>query len=141
MDADPRLVVVDASVAVKWFVAEGESGVDAAKKLLEDHAEGRVRLVAPALLAHELLSVLARGSHRSRPPLPEAMDAFFDSDVSLVAADRRTMTGAARLVGELGVSPFDAAYAALAETLGCDLATVDRKLARKVGSRVGTRLV
>ena len=60
MSGDAPLVVVDASVVVKWFVSEDESGVAEAAALLADHAAGHLRLVAPALLAHELMGVLVR---------------------------------------------------------------------------------
>lgn len=149
---DIPLVVVDASVAVKWFVSEGEDAVDEAELLLEAHADGSVRLVAPALMVHELFSVLCRGGRGSAgkrgasgpaeaTTLREAMDAFFDSGVTLIAPDRDLMESAASHVQALGASPFDAVYSALARALGCELATADRKLARKLGGAVGVRLV
>jgi predicted nucleic acid-binding protein len=96
--AEAPLVVVDASVAVKWFVSDGEDGVAEADELLGRHIEGEVRLTAPSLLAHEVLN------------------------------DQGLMIRAAELVAECGLSTFDAAYVALAETLGCELVTADRRL-------------
>lgn len=51
MRGNDPLVVVDASIAVKWFVAEDEADVPEADELLADHAAGRVRLVAAVLLS------------------------------------------------------------------------------------------
>ena len=132
-------VVVDASVVVKWFLVAGESGVSDAAALLVEHAEGRVRLVAPALLAHELMGVFVRridGEGVSR-----GLDAFFDTGVYLVPPDRELMLSAAELAMRHQLSAFDSAYAALATSLGCSLATADRRLADVLGSAVQIRAV
>ena len=134
------LVVLDASVAGKWFVADGEDGVREARALLTAHANSEIRLVAPALIAHELLGVMARG-RSDAPAVGEAMAAFFEAEISLVAPDLEMMLVAADLVRDHGVHALDSAYAALARTLGCDLATADRKLARALEGVVRVRAV
>ena len=139
MSAEAPLVVVDASAAVKWFVASEESGVAEAAALLADHAADRVRLVAPALLAHELMGVLVR--RLPGESVGDALDSFFDAGVHLVAPDRKLMSLAAALVRECQVSTFDSAYAALASSLGCPLATADRRLAKALEGTVAARAV
>lgn len=138
MNADAPLVVVDASVAVKWFVSEGESGVDGAARLLQEHADGSIRLVAPTLVVQELFGVLMRG-RRDHQAGEAAIEAFFDADVTLVPPSRELMLSAARLVLDRGVSTLDSAYVALVQTLGCELATADRRLARAVEGVVEVR--
>ena len=140
MGSDAPLVVVDASVAVKWLVSADESGVEAAGALLRAHARGTVRLVGPALIAYEVFAVLGR-DRRHAGGLAEGVDAFFDADVAMVTPDRELMLRAAEHVRLHGVSVFDSAYSALAESLGCDLATADRKLARRLEGFVPTRVV
>lgn len=139
MSADGPLVVVDASVVVKWFLAEGETGVAEAAALLADHAEASVRLVAPALIVHELLGVFVRRLRGDA--IPDAIEAFFDASVHLVLPDRSLVLRAAVLVAECQVSAFDAAYAALATSLGCELATADRRLENAVTGTVAVRRV
>jgi predicted nucleic acid-binding protein len=55
-------VVVDASVAVKWFLASrpDEAGADLALNLLERIAGGDVRMVQPPHFIAEVAAVLAR---------------------------------------------------------------------------------
>ncbi len=137
MGDDTPLVVVDASVVVKWFLAEGETGVAEAAELLADHTASRVQLVAPALIAHELIGVFVRRLQGGA--VAQAIEAFFDADVHLVPPDRRLMLGAAGLVAQRLISPFDAAYAALAVSLGCELATADRRLASAIAGAVAVR--
>lgn len=59
------------------------------------------------------------------------MRALFDVGLALVPPDCELMVGAAELVSEQGLSTFDAAYAALAETFQCVLVTADRPLASR----------
>jgi predicted nucleic acid-binding protein len=133
--AEAPLVVVDASVAVKWFVSDGEDGVTEADELLGRHIEGEVRLTAPSLLAHEVLNVLRRPG-RGAPALPDAMGALFETGILFVPPDQGLMIRAAELVAECGLSTFDAAYVALAETLGCELVTADRRLEHAIADRL-----
>jgi predicted nucleic acid-binding protein len=139
MSEAPEMLVVDASVAVKWYLTDSESGVQDAAALLDDHAAGRCALVAPALLVYELLSVFVRrlpGDARA-----DALDAFHDVDVHLVAATRDLTLEAARLVASRQISSFDSAYAGLASVLGCPLVTADRRLVTALGDSVPTRVV
>lgn len=140
MTAEAPLVVVDASVAVKWFVYSGEDSVADADELLARHIDGEVRLAAPSLLAHEVLNVLRRPG-RGAPALADAMEALFETGVLFVAPDQGLMIRAAELVVECGLSTFDAAYVALADTLGCELITADRRLAHAVGDGIGVRIL
>ncbi|MDP2183726.1 MAG: type II toxin-antitoxin system VapC family toxin [Actinomycetota bacterium] len=139
MSGDAPTVVVDASVAVKWFLAEDESGVAEAAALLAEHAEGRVLLVAPALIAHELMGVFARRLPGSG--VSPALEAFYDAGVHLVPPSRELMLGAVGLLEQCQLSAFDAAYAALAVSLGCPLATADRKLANALAGVVEVQAV
>ncbi|MDG6973085.1 MAG: type II toxin-antitoxin system VapC family toxin, partial [Nitrososphaerota archaeon] len=62
------LVVVDASVAVKWFTREEFS--DSAARLLAMHREGKVSLASPYLLTYEVANaVMARAGGVSPPML------------------------------------------------------------------------
>lgn len=135
MQTEAPLVVVDASIAVKWFVVADEADVLEADELLASHAAGLVRLVAPALLVHEVFNVLAR-RNREVESLAAAMDALFDADVALVPPDRQQVAIAAEMVAQ-GLSTADAAYAALARVLGCGLETADRRLASRVAVLLG----
>ncbi|MDJ0272650.1 MAG: type II toxin-antitoxin system VapC family toxin [Candidatus Caldarchaeum sp.] len=54
--ARAETIVIDASVAVKWFNKEEYS--DDADRLKDAHVRGRIRLAAPELLLYEVLNAL-----------------------------------------------------------------------------------
>jgi predicted nucleic acid-binding protein len=117
-------VVVDASIAVKWFVPEELSA--AARRLLAAEYE----LLAPDLLWAELGNALWK-KHRRRE-LDQRTAGRLLRDFSRVPIEfHRTIrwAGAAlELAMRHGVTVYDALYLALAAGHGCRVLTADRRL-------------
>jgi predicted nucleic acid-binding protein len=112
--------------------------------LADDGADGdaaRARLVrgsalhAPHLVDLEVLSVLRRQTGAGL--LDERRAGFALQDLVELPLTRYPHIPFARRVWELrgNLTPYDAAYVALAETLGCPLVTADGRLARAPGTR------
>ena len=96
----PREVVVDASVAVKWLLADvrGEADVPAANQVLLRVREGEVRLFQPAHFVLEIAAVLARESPRraARDLAELQVVALSRPEALLVTADERYWRAARR---------------------------------------------
>lgn len=112
--------------------------------LADDGADGdaaRARLArdsvlhAPHLVDLEVLSVLRRQAGAGS--LDKRRAGFALQDLVELPLTRYPHTPFARRVWELrgNLTPYDAAYVALAETLGCPLVTADARLARAPGIR------
>jgi len=118
--------VIDASVALKWFVTE--EGSDEAVALREKQISGEVDFAAPDLLLYEVAHVLAA---KKRFDVSEAQDAIgcvLDLVADVVAPDRALMDGSIGLARRFGLSVYDACYAALAGQQNALLVTDDRQL-------------
>ena len=117
-------VVVDASIAVKWFVPEELS--DAARRLLAAEYE----LLAPELLWAELGNALWK-KHRRRE-LDQRTAGRLLRDFSRVPIEFhqtiRWAGAALELAMRHGVTVYDALYLALAAGHGCRVLTADRRL-------------
>jgi predicted nucleic acid-binding protein len=117
-------VVVDASVAVKWFVPEELSSE--ARRLLAPEYE----LMAPDILWVELGNVLWK-KHRRREldqrTATRLLDDLSRVPIKLHPAQRWTWA-ALDLAIRHGVSVNDGLYLAVAAGNGCRLMTADRKL-------------
>ena len=116
--------VVDASVIVKWVLAEADS--DAALEL------GRYRLVAPDLLDTECASVLWKAARRG-----DLLPAEATERVALIgeAAIERLpgsvlLPGAMRHALRLGHPVYGCLYLEAALWTGLPLVTADRRLGR-----------
>lgn len=139
---EPRLAVLDASVAVRWVVTEVGSD-DAAALLAEPF-----HWCAPRLMLSELASALRRKVVEGSlsPTLAmEALDAILTevgTGTIALAAEEEVMPLALSLALSLGHKAPDCVYLALAERLGAELVTADRHLAKLAETRaVGHVLV
>ena len=124
----PWLVVLDASVAVRWLVPEPTT--DEATALLERPFSW----TAPRLILTEIASALRRKVGDGELLNHEALlslDVFLrlvDAGTVRVAADEDLMHAALALALLLGHKLPDCVYLALAERQGIGLVTADRRL-------------
>jgi predicted nucleic acid-binding protein len=127
--------VIDASVAVKWFVAE--DGAEEAAALLEGH-----RLAAPDLLVVECANILWKKARRSELSAELAMlagRALERLEIELVPM-RQLIARSLELALELDHPAYDCVYLALAVMHGLSFVTADEKLVRKIGHSRARRL-
>jgi predicted nucleic acid-binding protein len=116
-------LVVDASVAFKWYFEEPWS--DAARRLLSG-----ARLIVPRLFFLETSNILRRRYERREISADDAR-ATADSLAALpleVWPDHRLFRPALDLALDFRISMFDAVYVALAVRLQGQVVTADRRL-------------
>lgn len=133
-------VVVDSSVAYKWYYRNDELGVEIADELLADHLAGRVILAAPTTLPVELANAL-RYSALQPERVSEIIDLIGAARIQLFHTSTEALRRAAKLAFEHNISIYDALFLALAEELGCPLVTADRKAFEGIDSPVEIRLL
>jgi predicted nucleic acid-binding protein len=127
-------VVIDSSVAFKWFDAL-EPGADIAESLLREHQRDEVALLAPAILLAEVVNALIS----RRTPVADVERAIgFLADVDLLIApvDAALLTSAAQIAAAEGIALYDATFVALAALLDAELVTADRRQAATDACRV-----
>jgi predicted nucleic acid-binding protein len=124
-------LVVDASVAVKWFLPDSsrEPDADRAAELLRAIGEGRVELLQPPHWLAEVAAVIAR----LRPQIAARAIDLLDSMELAIAADAELYKRASRLAQELDQHLFDTLYHALALENDALLVTADDRYLRKAG--------
>ena len=126
-----NVVVVDASIAIKWVLYEPDSAI--AKALLAEWIDKETVILAPALLAYEITNSRYQKTRRGETTLDGArlaltkilttdlvLDSFRDPTLSIRAlefADRFNLP-----------ATYDSHYLALAEREGCELWTADIRL-------------
>jgi predicted nucleic acid-binding protein len=135
MSDDKTALVVDASVAVKWQMADEEE-TPAATAILWDALDGRVTLFAPALIRCEVANALCIAVRKGRLGNDEALaalDDFLQAPLSILEYDA-VLRRAYVLAEQYARSVYDASYLALAEYLGIPLYTGDRRLYNAVNN-------
>ena len=125
------VLVIDASVAVKWFVDEPDS--EAARLVLIDLQNHPDRFVVPELFFIEMLSVLSRITD-SEQQLKELLGSLEDLGLARLALGHEILARAAELTYSWGLSAYDAIYAATADLTGGEWLTADFRAHEKIAS-------
>ena len=130
-------IVVDASVAAKWFLpSKGETLTDEALRLFRRYATGEIRFVVPDLFWAELANVLwkaVRLGRCSRAAAETGLVSLLErklptvSSTSLVEVAFRIATAFDRTV-------YDSLYVALALQFHAQLITADERLANSLAA-------
>lgn len=123
-------LVVDASVAAKWYF--DEPGHEAADRVLASRIESERALFAPDLIVAEFANVLWKRVRRR-----ECSVAAATQILELWEVDRPDLVPSAELVSQafalatsVEQTVYDCLYLAVAIALDAPLATADRNLAR-----------
>jgi predicted nucleic acid-binding protein len=116
-------IVVDASVAIKWYLPEPYSA--AAERLLA----GGFRLIAPDLLVAEVGNVLWKRVMRSELTVRKAQDILAALETLPLTLHPAPVLAENAMTIACGLkrSFYDSLYLALAMTADCRLVTADRK--------------
>ncbi len=124
-------LTVDASIAVKWFVAEPLC--DEARTVLTR----RIQRFAPDLLLAECANTIwkkaRRGEITDAQPYREELANL--PDILTLFPDRDLIERATRMAFEIDHPIYDCLYLACAETALSDLLTADKRFAGKVAGR------
>jgi len=122
-------VVLDASVVIKWFRAEGERHVEAARALRTAFEAGELIVLAPPLLRLEIVDVAGRRWRWGATELAELAAGLDDLGFELSEPDlARVAHWTAR-----GLTAYDAAYVAVAEATHTRLVTDDDLIVATAG--------
>lgn len=129
-----RPVVIDSSVAFKWFDGS-ESGADTALHLLGQHKRDEIALLAPAHMPLEVLNIFV--SRRMTTIDKEQAVAFLaDADLLIAPVDDALLIAAIRIAEAEHLALYDAVFIALAAALDAELVTADRRQAATRSCRV-----
>lgn len=128
-----KRLVVDASVILKWYLADEVHG-EKALALLKQHAIGELEILAPTLLTYELMNGLVIAGRRARideNAVSLSLKGFLNLGIQFYDlnyfADKVFLY--ARLYGR---SVYDSSYLALAELERVDFITADERLFNSV---------
>jgi predicted nucleic acid-binding protein len=124
-----RRVVLDASVILKWYLADEEYG-QKALDLLFQYVSNELEILAPSLLEYEVVNGLFVAQKRGRikeEKLLTAIEGFIDLEIKL----KNISHFHSRIMHYCKVyhrSVYDASYLAIADVEGITMVTSDERL-------------
>ena len=124
-------IILDASVAAKWFVLPGEPYEAQAIDLLQRQLRGEIQFFVPDLFWAEIGNVLLKATRRNRCTPDQA-----EQSIRLVRKQDLTtfpcveyLEQSFSIARQFGCSFYDSIYVALAVESNATLITADEKLA------------
>jgi predicted nucleic acid-binding protein len=126
-----NVVVVDASIALKWILNETDSST--ALALLADWNDREIEVYAPSLLVYEVTNALYRRVRKGEIPFDDARRGLTEIIFKVVEfdfpEDPDFNIRAMELGQQFGLpAAYDSHYLALAESRECELWTADTRL-------------
>ena len=125
-------LVVDSSVALKWFVDEVDD--QKARRLLADSVIGSLSLLAPALIYTEVANILWKKHRQGVLTANQARQkmAELQSVHLAISTDAALLDDALRLAMQHHRSVYDSLYLALSLREDCPFVTADEKLVNAI---------
>ncbi len=129
-----RRVVVDSSVAFKWFAPTEESGCDEAFGLIADHRANLIEIAAPTLMRLEVLNGFwkRKATAADLTLVGSVLDGF---GLHWFEIDGERAVSAARIAATHGLTVYDSLFVALALELDAELVTADAAIISAGASR------
>jgi predicted nucleic acid-binding protein len=126
-----KLVVPDASVLLKWVLAEErQSNTEQALAVRQTFVEGKCDLLLPSLWVYEVANVVSIKQPKCAADLVESLIAM---QIATAELSRSCREQAFKLAGKFKVTFYDAAYHALAIVNQGIFVTADEEYVKKVG--------
>lgn len=128
-----KAAVIDASVVLKWYLADEEHGQKAIR-LLENYISNKLDLLAPSLLEYEVVNGLIIAQKRGRVKEEEivnAIDGFASLEIKIRDISH-LYSNILRYCKVYNCSAYYASYLSVAEAEGIPLITADEKLYNKI---------
>jgi predicted nucleic acid-binding protein len=125
-------LVIDASVAAKWFLND-EHDVDLAVKILAEFLAGTIELHAPQNFTNEVCGLVSRASRQvpqriSKDDAVEAVRELFRLDIQIAETNEQECVNAMNMSIDFSKTFYDMLYVNLAELLDCQWCTSDDKV-------------
>ncbi len=126
---EEKILVLDASVAVKWFNVEPFR--DKALIIRNKYVNGDVDLIAPSLLFYEVANALRYNPRFGIEEVKSALTAL--EDLGIITYDFRgdLRDKSIEIAYRFGVTIYDASYIALAVLQNATLYTADKEVVAK----------
>ncbi len=135
-------LVVDASVAAKWFL-EDEQDVDLAEEILLEFLAGTIELHVPHNFTYEVCGLISRASRRvpQRITKDEAIDSIrrlFQLVIQITETTEQECVNVLNMSVDFSKTFYDMLYLNLAESLDCQWCTADDKILKSSPSAFPT---
>ena len=121
-------IVLDASVAIKWFKEVGEDYVDLALCIQEKKLTGEVEIIVPDLFFLEVLNAFLTKPALTLEDLSNIKESLFKMNMKIVYPESKLLGETIHIACKNNLTFYDASYIAAAQANDAILYTEDKKI-------------
>ena len=123
------MIVVDASVAIKWIEKEEDS--EKAVLLQKSHLLKQNEIIVPQLIYFEIANTLSTKSKVEEKYIELGINIVYNTDLKIEQLERSDLLKASNLAKKYKTSVYDMIYAVVAKKYDTILITTDEKFIQK----------
>jgi len=123
------MIVLDASVVIKWFIQE--AGSNLALRFKENLLKNKVNIAVPDLILYEIINVLRFKSGVTEEAIKAILPALFNLGLEIITPSQRLLEDALHLSFASRLSIYDCIYVALANELDTYFITADKQIVKQ----------
>jgi predicted nucleic acid-binding protein len=121
-------IVLDASVAVKWFNTKNENHVEQALAIQKKKMSGEIRIIVPDIFFLEVLNAFITKSRFNIEDISIVREVLFKMDLEVKYPDDSLLSDSAEIALAEGLTIYDSLYIAVAKSSDAYLYTEDKKI-------------
>lgn len=134
------MIVLDASVVLKWIFAD-EVGGERAARFKDAHVSGHEIIAAPDLLFYEIGNVLSTKTRLAETAVAEAFLLLWEFSLERFDLGLDDYQSSLALSRKYKITLYDAAYVELSRRLKCAFVTADGKLYERIKNMKAVELL
>jgi len=121
-------LIIDVSVALKWFPLKGESSIEEALDIWDAIQLKKLKAYAPTFMLVEVANVLARKKKVETVVFRAVLNKLTDSEIVFTNLNKADLRRLGSLMRRYGLTAYDAQYLLLARQLKGKLVSYDEEL-------------
>jgi predicted nucleic acid-binding protein len=123
-------IVIDASIAVKWFNVKSEDNVEIALEIQRQKILNKLEIIVPDLFFLEIINAFLTKSKFSIEDILIIEEALHKMDLKVIYPDHSILNSSIKIAYTCNLTMYDSLYIAVAKLYGTPLLTEDRKILR-----------
>src|SRR3989344_5012660 len=121
----PKKIVIDASIAVKWFAEEKDS--PQAREVFEKIHKGQILALVPDLIYYEVINALWKSKKQDRPRISRALEELFTSPLEITVLDSNIAEISVEYMLKYNLTFYYAVYVGLSKFFNASLLSANPK--------------
>ena len=121
-------IVIDASIAVKWFNIKSEDNVEIALEIQRQKILNKLEIIVPDLFFLEIINAFLTKSKFSIEDIIIIEEALHKMDLEVIYPDHYLLNSAIKIAHTCNLTIYDSLYIGLAKLYETPLLTEDKKI-------------